>query len=139
NDVFEKPLIVRDDHDRTIRGAKRVNAVSDDLQRVDVEARIRLVQHAELRLQQLHLQDLGTLLLAAREADIKRPLQHVHVHAELVGRTAYTLQKVRNLQLFLAARLALRIHRDLEEFHGRHARYFHWILESEEDAGGCSL
>ncbi len=38
------------------------------LQRVDVEAGVGLVEHGELRLEQLELEDLVALLLAAREA-----------------------------------------------------------------------
>ena len=45
-----------------------VDALRDDLERVDVEAGVGLVEHRELRLEQLELQDLVALLLAAREA-----------------------------------------------------------------------
>src|SRR5439155_27012992 len=78
HDTLEQALVVGDDDDRAVRRTQRVDAVRDDLQRVDIEAGIGLVEHAELRLQKLHLQDLGALLLAAGEADIERPLQHVH-------------------------------------------------------------
>src|SRR5690606_27899710 len=85
NDVVEQALVVGDDHNRAIRRTQSVHTLSDDAQGIDVEAGVGLVQHAELRLEQLHLQDFSTLLLTTGEADVERTLQHVHVHAELLG------------------------------------------------------
>jgi len=43
------------------------HALGHDLQRVDIEAGIRFIKHTQARrLQQRHLQDLVTLLFAAR-------------------------------------------------------------------------
>ena len=63
--------------------AQRVDAVGDDPQRVDVEPGVGLVEHGEARLEQRHLQHLHALLLAAGEADVERPLQHVLVDLQL--------------------------------------------------------
>ena len=65
--------------------AQPVDAVGDDLQRVDVEAGIGLVEHRQPRLEQRHLQDLVALLLAAGEADIDGAAQHLLIDAELLG------------------------------------------------------
>jgi hypothetical protein len=87
----------------------------------------------------LHLQDFGALLLAAGKADIERALQHFHRDVELVGRFLDQADEVRRGQFGLAARLALLVHRHLEELHGRHARDFHRVLEREEQAGSGAL
>jgi hypothetical protein len=49
------------------RGAQRVHALGHDAQRVDVEARVGLVEDGQLRLEQRHLEDLVALLLAAEK------------------------------------------------------------------------
>ena len=67
HDVVEQPLVVGDDDDRALRAAHGVDAVGDELQRVDVEPGVGLVEDRELRLEQRHLEDLVALLLAARE------------------------------------------------------------------------
>ena len=43
---------------------------------------ICLVQNTKAGFQHSHLEDLGALLLAAREADIHLPLEHFHVELE---------------------------------------------------------
>ena len=48
-----------------------VDALGDGPQRVDVEARVGLVEHRDLRPQQRQLQQLHPLLLAAREAVVE--------------------------------------------------------------------
>ena len=60
------------DHERAHLGADELlHAAGDDLQRVDVEARVGLVEHGDPRLQHRHLQDLDALLLAAGEAVVQ--------------------------------------------------------------------
>jgi hypothetical protein len=54
-------------------------------QRVDVEARVGLVEDRQHRLEHRHLEDLVPLLLAAREPLVDRPLQHLLVHVEQLG------------------------------------------------------
>src|SRR5262245_21667926 len=68
HDVIEQPLIVSNHHERPLGRTQPVDAVGNGLERVDVEPGIGLVEHAQPRLQQRHLQDLVALLLAAGEA-----------------------------------------------------------------------
>ena len=51
-------------------------------QRVDIEAAIGLVEHRQAWDRDAHLDHLGALLLAARKADVHRPLEHFHVHPQ---------------------------------------------------------
>ena len=68
-DVAQDARVVRDEQDAHVAAARdAVDALGDDLERVDVEAGVGLVEDRDLRLQQLHLQDLVALLLAAGEA-----------------------------------------------------------------------
>ena len=48
--------------------AQAIDAVGDDLERIDVEAGVGFIEQRELRLEHQHLQDLVALLLAAGEA-----------------------------------------------------------------------
>src|SRR4051794_12435761 len=68
-DVAQDPGVVRDEQDADLAGrADPVDALRDDPERVDVEPGVGLVEDRHLRLEQLQLQDLVPLLLAAREA-----------------------------------------------------------------------
>src|SRR6266487_1296633 len=51
HDVVEQPLVVRDHDERTLGRAHGIDAAGVDLERVDVEARIGLVEHTQPRLQ----------------------------------------------------------------------------------------
>jgi hypothetical protein len=136
HDMVEQPLIVGDDDHRSLWRAQPVDAIGDDFQRVDIEAGIGLVQHAEPRLQQRHLQDLIALLFAAGEPDIDRAAQHVRVDLKLAGHLANLLDEFGRGQFLLSAFLALRVERRAQERHGGDARDFHRILEREEQALG---
>ena len=72
HDVVEQALVVRDHQHRALGLAQRVHAARHDAQRVDVEARVGLVEDREARLEERHLEDLVALLLAAREALVDR-------------------------------------------------------------------
>src|SRR5690606_29605009 len=115
NDVIQEALIVSDHQKRAIRRTQCIDAIRHDLQRIYVEAGVCLIQNAELRLEKLHLQDLCPLLLTTGEANVQRTLQHVHIDIERAGSFLHPLQELRDLQLFLTTRLALRVHRYLEE------------------------
>ena len=131
---------MRDDDHRALRRAQPVDAVGDDLQRVDVEAGIGLVEHGEPRLQQRHLQNLVALLLAAGKADIdaRGAASPGRCRAwPAVSRTSLMNSGVDNSAL--AARLALRVERGAQERHGGDARHFHRILEGQEHALGGAL
>ena len=67
-DVVQQPLVVGDQQDAEVRVEHRVDALGDDPQGVDVEARVGLVEDRHLRLEDGHLEHLEPLLLAAREA-----------------------------------------------------------------------
>ena len=67
-DVVQQALVVRDQQDAEVRVEHRVDALGDDPQGVDVEARVGLVEDRHLRLEHRHLEHLEALLLAAREA-----------------------------------------------------------------------
>src|SRR5690606_20201502 len=82
-DVAQDARVVRDEQDARVGLAvDAVHALGDDAQRVDVEARVGLVEHGELRLEELHLEDLVALLLAAGEALVDRALGERVVHAQ---------------------------------------------------------
>jgi hypothetical protein len=87
--VVEDALVVRDHERAHLRADELLDAARDHLQRVDVEARVGLVEHRDPRLQHRHLQDLDPLLLAAREAvvqvarrELARDLEAVHLGEE---------------------------------------------------------
>src|SRR5918998_5816234 len=79
-DVPQDPLVVRDDDRAELRPTQLVDAASDDLQRVDVQARVGLVHDGESGIEHEHLQDLVPLLLPAREALVQIPLGELGVH-----------------------------------------------------------
>src|SRR2546422_11743075 len=82
DDVIEQPLIVGDDDDGALRAPHRIDAVRDELECVDVEARIGFVEDRQLRLEHSHLKDLVALLLAAGEAFVDRTGEHARVNLE---------------------------------------------------------
>ena len=128
---------MRDDDEGPARPAQPVDAVGDDLQRVDVEAGIGFVEHGEPRLEQRHLQNLVALLLAAGKADIDGAAQHVLVDSELGRGFAHLLDEFRRRQFRLAALLALRIERGAQERHGGDAGDFQRILKGEKQPGAA--
>src|SRR6266511_5187994 len=65
DDVVEETLVVRHDEHRPGRTAHRVDSARDEAQGVDVQAGVRLVEDAELRLEDRHLEHRVLLLLAA--------------------------------------------------------------------------
>ena len=67
--------------------AHGLHAVGHDAQRVDVEARVGLVEHGQLRVEHGHLQDLVALLLAAGEALVQVALTEGGVHARAASST----------------------------------------------------
>src|SRR5690606_24317807 len=136
NDMLEQTLIVRNDDHGAIWRTQRVHAFRNDLQRIDVETGIGFVEDAKAWLQKLHLQNFSALLFTAREANVERTLEHVHVDVEAASGVLHALDEFRNLQFRLATRLALAVHRNLQEFHRGNARNFHRVLESQEDALG---
>ena len=99
HDVVEQPLVVRDDDERALGAAHRVDAVGDDAQRVDVEARVGFVEQRERRLEHRHVEDLVALLLAAREAFVDRALQHRIVDVQELELLLDELHEVHRVEL----------------------------------------
>ena len=130
--MVEQPLVMGDQQHRLVGLAHdAVDARADDPQRIDVEPAIGLVEHREVRLEDAHLDHLGALLLAARKAEVDRPLEHLHVHAEHAACSRASLMNSPP-ESGLAARLALRVERLAQELQRRHAGNFDRILEAEE-------
>ena len=114
----------------------RVDARADDPQRVDIEARVRLVEHREGGIEDAHLHHLGALLLAAGEADIHLPLEHFHVHFQEPRLFLGELEELAAGERLLAAALALRIERLAQELDVGDAGDLDRILKAEEQASG---
>ena len=109
------------------------------LQRVDVEPAVGLVEDREARGHDAHLDHLGALLLAARKADIDRPLEHLGVHAERRRLGLGEADEFGARKLGFAARTALRIEALAQELQVGHAGDFDRILEAEEQPRGGAL
>ena len=127
------------DHERAHVGADELlDAFGDDLQRVDVETRVGLVEHRDLRLQHRHLQDLDALLLAAREpvvqvarGELAADLQAVHLGEELLAE----LRDRHRVVDAAVARLAHGVDRLAQEVRDGDARDRVRVLEREEEPG----
>src|SRR5690606_26252014 len=100
-----------------------------DPERVDVEARVGLVEDGEGGIEDAHLHHLGALLLAAREADVHGALEHVHVELEQPGLLARQLEEFTPRKKRLIARRTLRVERFTQELNIRNARNLDRILE----------
>ena len=126
------------DHERAHVGADELlDAVGDDLERVDVEAGVGLVEHRDPRLQHRHLQDLDALLLAAGEAVVEVARRELARDLEPVHRGEQLLAELRDRdRVVLAAvpRLADRVDRGAQEARDGHARDRVRVLEREEEA-----
>src|SRR5512143_1953831 len=81
-DVIEDPLVVRDQQHAQVGSREGVHALRDDAERVDVEPGVGLVEHRDLGPEHGHLEDLGALLLAAREAVVDVASGEGVVHLE---------------------------------------------------------
>src|SRR3954462_5322077 len=74
-DVTQNPGVVRDHKNPAVRFlGVAVDSVTDHFQCVDGEAGVGLVEDRDLRLEQSELQDLVTLLFAARKAFVHTAL-----------------------------------------------------------------
>jgi hypothetical protein len=83
-DVAQNPGVVGDQQDTHVTGRRNaVDAFGDDLEGIDVEPGVGLVQDGHLRAQQLHLEDLVTLLLATGESLVDVALGERRVHPQL--------------------------------------------------------
>jgi hypothetical protein len=125
---------VRDDDHRALGGTQRVHPRSHDPQRVDVQPRIGLVQDCERRLQDRHLEDLVSLLLAAGKSFVDRATDEILVDLDELRHLLRQLEKVDRVELGLAAVLADRVEGVLQEIDVGDARDLDGVLKGEEDA-----
>src|SRR6185295_5732790 len=134
-DVVQDPLVVRDQEHPEIGAGERVHAFRNDPERVDVEPRVGLIENRDLGLQDRHLEDLGALLLAAREpvVDVAPGEGVVHLenrHLLLHERPEFLRRK----RLLLTHLLPAGGQGHPEEVGDAHARDRGRILEREEEA-----
>ena len=126
------------DHERAEVGAdETLDAARDGLQRVDVEARVGLVEHRDPRLQHRHLQDLDPLLLAAGEAVVQVARGELAADLELVHLLEQLLAELRDRDRIVHAAvsgLARRVDRAAQEARDGDAGDGLRILEREEEA-----
>ena len=66
---IEQSLVVRDNHDAKLRSlsAHFADALGHDAQRVDVEARVGLVENRQVGLEHCHLHNFVALFFATRK------------------------------------------------------------------------
>src|SRR6185436_18564470 len=80
-DVAQDPGVVRDQQDADVTaGGNTVDTFGDDLEGIDVQPGVGLVQDGHLGAQQLHLENLVALLLAAGETLVDIALGERRVH-----------------------------------------------------------
>ena len=133
DDVVEQPLVVGDDEHRPVRAPQRVDAVGDDAQGVDVEARVGLVQDGERRLEDGHLEDLVALLLAAGEPLVDRAAHEAPVHLDERHLLLGEREELHRVELVEPALAAERVERGAQEVEVADAGDLDRVLEGEED------
>ena len=84
NDVIEQALVMRDDKNPAIRAAHGINAVGDDLERVDIEAAVGFVEDRVFRFEHGQLQNFVPLLFAAGKSFVDRARSERAIHLEQV-------------------------------------------------------
>jgi hypothetical protein len=132
--VIEQALIMRDEQHAALGGTQAVDALRDDLERVDVEAGIRLVEYRERGLEHEHLQDFVALLLAAREPFVDAALEEALVDLHELHLRAHELQEIVGIDFGLPLRLQFGVQRGFQQIDVVDARDFDRILEPEEQA-----
>ena len=110
----------------------RVHALGDDPQRVDVEARVGLVENRQSRLLQRELQDLHALLLAAREAVVEVAAGELLGNLGQLHRGLDGLAEVLQRDRLLVARGAMSVQDRAQVLGDGHARHRDRVLESHE-------
>src|SRR5665647_1974312 len=135
-DVAQYPGVVRDQQDTDVTaGRNAVDAFGDHLERVDVEPGVGLVQDGQLRVQQLHLEDLVSLLLATGETLVDVALGKCRVHPQLGHGRLHVLDPGAQLG-------SLAVDRGLggtQEVGHRDARHLDGVLHGQEQAGAGAL
>src|SRR2546428_190986 len=100
-DVLQEPLVVRHQDHGVVGTPQAVHALRDGLERVDVEARVRLGPDGELPLQPGPLEDLVPLLLAAGEALVDRSIDEAPIHLDDSELLVQELQELHGVELLL--------------------------------------
>ena len=108
-----------------------LDALGDGAQRVDVKARVGLVEDRDVGGEHRHLQDLRALLLAAGEAVVEMARGERFVDVEQLDRVL----QLRAELLDLDRLLALGVDRHAQEVGDRHAGDRHGVLEGQEQPG----
>ena len=106
--------------------------MGDDFQRIDVEAGVGLIHHAELWVEHRHLEDLTALFFAAGKALVERAGGELAVHLQRIHFFVEFFIEFDGIDL-----LALRQTRragGADEVGDRDAGDFQRILKGEEDA-----
>ena len=111
-----------------------VDAVGDDVERVDVQAGVGLVEDRELGLLERELEDLQALLLAAGEALVEVARAELARHVDELHRGLDGLAELLERDVGLAARLAVGVHDHPQVLRDRHAGDRDGVLEGHEEA-----
>src|SRR5450759_3357481 len=134
NDVVQQALVVSYHDDGALWVAHGIDALGHDLQRVNVQARIGLVQDRQLRLQHGHLQDLVALFLAAREAFVHGAVHQLLVHVQQLQFLPEQGQEIDGIDLIQPTVFVDGIERRPEEVRVADTGYLYRVLEGHEDA-----
>src|ERR1035441_946289 len=130
-DVVEDALVVRDDQGaQFLLAVELLDALGHGAQGVDVESGVGFVQHRDLGAQHRHLEHLGALLLAAREAVVEVARGESVVDVEQLDGVPQLLAELLDLDRLLA----LGVDRKAQEVRDRDAGDRDRVLEGEEKA-----
>ena len=131
-DHLQQTVVVGDDDTGCLRRLEFVHTLCHDTHRIDIKARVGLVEDAQLRLEHCHLEDLITLLLTTAEALVHGTVSQLGVEFHDLALLALQLQKLSGIHRLQALILALLVDGSLHEVGHRHTRNLHRILEREE-------
>src|SRR5947207_2171850 len=98
NEIAEQTLVMSDDQHRVLLATKRIHALGDDAQGIDVESGIGLVEDGQLRIEYGHLEDLVALFLAAREAFIHRSVHERFIELDELHLFACQLEELHGIE-----------------------------------------
>ena len=93
-----------------------------------------LVEDADARLEQRHLQHLESLLLAPGKADVQRPPQHLLIDFQRLRRFAHTPHEFGRREIAFSSRTPVRVERRLQKSHRADAGNFRRILKRQKHA-----
>ena len=129
------------DHDHGAIGtAQRVDAIRDDSQRVDIEARVRFVEDRKAWLENRHLENLVAFLLPAGEALVDGPIEKLFIHVDEGQFLADQLEEIDRVEFIVIPVVpADGVERRFHEIRIGHAGNFHRVLKSQEDARAGAL